>query len=144
VGCDDGRYDVLTYVVVLSLGGRTQLSKLKEDGMNVSLWLSSLAALCGHLAKSYTGIQITALMQLLVNKLKDSQSIDLLVLKEVIGRMTGVDVLQDMSDDQVRLCVFACLECLPPCGTQSSPDKARTPSMYPLRDPTRTLTSTEG
>ena len=60
---------MLTYVVVLSLGGRTQLSKLKEDGMNVSLWLSSLAAFCGHLAKSYTGVQITALMQLLVNKL---------------------------------------------------------------------------
>eukprot|EP00959_Pyramimonas_sp_CCMP1952_P346414 7255238-Pyramimonas_sp.AAC.1 len=40
-------------------------------------------------------------MQLLVNKLKDSQSIDLLVLKEVIQRMTGVEVLQDMSNDQI-------------------------------------------
>ena len=50
---------MLTYVVVLSLGGRTQLNKLKEDGMNVSLWLSSLASFCGHLAKSYSGIQVS-------------------------------------------------------------------------------------
>ena len=69
--------------------------------MNVSLWLSSLASFCGHLTRKYTGVELTALMQLLVNKLKDSQSIDLLVLKEVIGRMTGVEVLQDMSNEQI-------------------------------------------
>lgn len=76
-------YDVLTYCVVVFTGGRGQLAKLKQDGINVSLWLSSLASFCGHLTRKYPGVELTALVQLLVHQLKDSQSVDLLVLKEV-------------------------------------------------------------
>ena len=41
-------YDVLEYVVIerLAQGGR---DKLKEDGLNVSDWLQSLASFWGHL-----------------------------------------------------------------------------------------------
>jgi hypothetical protein len=65
-------------------------------------------------------MQVTALLQLVVNKLKDSQSIDLLVLKEVIGRMTGVDVLQDMSDDQVREALLTARSASSPTSLQYS------------------------
>lgn len=41
-------YDVLEYVVIerLAQGGR---DKLKEDGLNLSDWLQSLASFWGHL-----------------------------------------------------------------------------------------------
>jgi THO complex subunit 2 len=42
------------------------------------------------------------LLQYLVNTLKDNQSLDLLVLKELITRMTGKESLEDMSDAQVE------------------------------------------
>jgi THO complex subunit 2 len=93
-------YDVLTFVVIEKLAeGR---EKLKDDGQNVSLWLSALATFCGHLAKKYAGIELGALLQYLVNTLKDNQSLDLLVLKELITRMAGNEALEDMSDAQVQ------------------------------------------
>ena len=93
-------YDVLTFVVIEKLAeGR---EKLKDDGQNVSLWLSALATFCGHLAKKYSAIELSALLQYLVNTLKDNQSLDLLVLKELITRMTGKESLEDMSDAQVE------------------------------------------
>ena len=96
-------YDVLTFVVIEKLAeGR---EKLKDDGQNVSLWLSALATFCGHLAKKYAGIELSALLQYLVNTLKDNQSLDLLVLKELITRMTGNEALEDMSDAQARMSV---------------------------------------
>lgn len=41
-------YDILEYVVIerLALGGR---DKLKDDGLNLSDWLQSLASFWGHL-----------------------------------------------------------------------------------------------
>ena len=93
-------YDVLTFVIIEKLAeGR---EKLKDDGQNVSLWLSALATFCGHLAKKYSAIELSALLQYLVNTLKDNQSLDLLVLKELITRMTGKESLEDMSDAQVE------------------------------------------
>ncbi|KAK3257881.1 hypothetical protein CYMTET_33047 [Cymbomonas tetramitiformis] len=95
-------YDVLTYSVIVNLAqSNSSRNKLKEDGMNVSLWLQSLAAFCGHVTRKYPAFHLTALMQLLCNQLKNNQSIDLLVLKEVLAKMTGVEVLSDLSDDQV-------------------------------------------
>ena len=93
-------YDALTFVIVEKLAeGR---EKLKDDGQNVSLWLSALASFCGHLAKKYAGIELSALLQYLVNTLKDNQSLDLLVLKELITRMTGSEALEDVSESQAQ------------------------------------------
>ena len=90
----------MTFVIVEKLAeGR---EKLKDDGQNVSLWLSALASFCGHLAKKYAGIELSALLQYLVNTLKDNQSLDLLVLKELITRMTGSEALEDVSESQAQ------------------------------------------
>ena len=76
-------------------------AKLKEDGQNVSLWLSSLASVAGQLVKRYPGIEVHALLRYLTAQLADSQTVDLLVLKEVLARTTGFDCLQDLSDAQL-------------------------------------------
>ena len=93
-------YDALTFVIVEKLaGGR---AKLKSDGQHVSLWLQALASFCGHLARRYQDVDLASLLQYLANALKDDQSVDLLVLKELIARMTGCEALEDMSDAQIE------------------------------------------
>lgn len=46
-------YDILEYVVIerLAQGGR---EKLKDDGLNLSDWLQSLASFWGHLYESFS------------------------------------------------------------------------------------------
>jgi len=90
-------YDVIAFVVIEHLASPGR-DKLKDDGMHVSSWLQSLAVFCGHLWKKYTGVQLEALIQYIVNQLKDGQSLDLLVLKELIARLCNVEALEDVSD----------------------------------------------
>ena len=98
-------FDVLTFVVVSKLAeGR---EKLKEDGQNVSLWLQALATFCGHLARKHArdfderetkgeaGVDLGILLQYIVLTLRDDQSLDLFVLKEIILRATGSEALED-------------------------------------------------
>ena len=104
-------FDALTFVVVEKLAeGR---EKLKEDGQNVSLWLQALATFCGHLARKHArdrderdvkgeaGIDLGIILHYLVCTLRDDQSLDLLVLKEIILRATGSEALEDLSDAQI-------------------------------------------
>ena len=105
-------FDVLTFVVVELLAeGR---EKLKDDGQNVSLWLQALATFCGHLARKHArdhyerevkheaGIDLGIVLHHLVCALRDDQTIDLLVLREIIARATGSETLEDLSDAQIE------------------------------------------
>lgn len=49
-------YDILEYVVIerLAQGGR---EKLKDDGLNLSDWLQSLASFWGHLYVSFSSFR---------------------------------------------------------------------------------------
>ena len=50
--------------------------------------LTSLAAFIGHVCRAYPDMELTALLQYLVNQLRASESHDLVVLKELISTMT--------------------------------------------------------
>jgi len=77
-------------------------AKLKDDGQNVSLWLSSLASVAGQLVKRYPGVEVHALVRYLTAQLADGQTIDVLVLKEIIARTAGHDSLHDLSEPQLE------------------------------------------
>jgi hypothetical protein len=62
--------------------------KLKNDGVNISDWLQNLATFTGHVCRRYSGMEINAIAQYLVNQLKNRESYDLLVLKELVSIMT--------------------------------------------------------
>ena len=51
------------------------LFRLKEDGLNVSLWMQSLSSFCGNLYKKYPGIELVGLLQYITNTLKSAQII---------------------------------------------------------------------
>ncbi|KAG2310991.1 hypothetical protein Bca52824_022548 [Brassica carinata] len=73
-------YDILEYVVIERLlqSGR---AKLKDDGINLSDWLQSLASFWGHLCKKYPSMELRDLFQYLVNQLKRGQGIELVLLQ---------------------------------------------------------------
>lgn len=93
-------YDALEYVVIerLAQGGR---EKLKEDGLNLSDWLQSLASFWGHLCKKYPSMELRGLFQYLVNQLKRGRGIELILLKELIQQMANVQYTENMTEDQL-------------------------------------------
>ncbi|KAL2653101.1 hypothetical protein R1flu_021229 [Riccia fluitans] len=94
-------YDVLEYVVIerLAQGGR---EKLKEDGLNVSDWLQSLASFWGHLCKKYPSMELRGLFQYLVNQLKKGEGIELVLLQELIQQMASVEYTENVTEDQLE------------------------------------------
>ncbi|KAJ4710125.1 THO complex subunit 2 [Melia azedarach] len=93
-------YDVLEYVVIerLAQGGR---DKLKDDGLNLSDWLQSLASFWGHLCKKYPSMELRGLFQYLVNQLKKGQGIELVLLQELIQQMANVQYTENLTEDQL-------------------------------------------
>ena len=89
-------FDVLTMILMqrLVIPGR---EKLKEDGINVSDWLQSLAAFCGSVCRSYPGVGLTPILQLLTSSLKGEDSLNLVVLREIISKVGGLDVVEEVS-----------------------------------------------
>ena len=75
--------------------------KLKSDGTNVAQWLQNLAAFTGALFRRYN-IELGGLLQFLVYQLRDGKSLDLLVLRELVAKMSGVEFTEDVTDHQLE------------------------------------------
>jgi len=93
-------FDVLTFTIIERLAGSGR-GKLKEDGVNISDWLTALCLFAGHAAKLYPAVDLVALAQYLTNQLRAGEGLDLLLLKELVSVMTGVVTVTDLSADQV-------------------------------------------
>ncbi|KAH7656619.1 THO complex subunitTHOC2 N-terminal protein [Dioscorea alata] len=93
-------YDVLEYVVIerLAQGGR---EKLKDDGLNLSDWLQSLASFWGTLCKKYPSMDLRGLFQYLVNQLKRGIGIELVLLQELIQQMANIHFTENVTEDQL-------------------------------------------
>lgn len=76
--------------------------KLKSDGTTIASWLSALASFCGFLYRKYSTTELAGLLQYLVNRLKDDDSLDLLVLKELIAKMGGIETVEEITDSQLE------------------------------------------
>ncbi|SCV72147.1 BQ2448_4841 [Microbotryum intermedium] len=97
----DLSYDVLTYTVLDALS--SSKSKTKEDGTSIALWLQSLATFTGHLYRRWSALEpsLAMVLQYLVNQLVSGNSKDLIILREIISKMTGIEPFADLSDAQV-------------------------------------------
>lgn len=92
-------YDVLGYCLVESLS-QVDRDRFKHDGTSLSLWLQSLANFCGAIYKKYN-IELSGLLQYVANQLKAQKSLDLLILKEVVQKMAGVEAAEEMTTEQL-------------------------------------------
>ena len=92
-------YDMLLYCVVEALSN-PEKEQMKTDGTTISDWLQSLANFCGTVCKKYS-IDLVGLLQYVANKLKTGNSLDLLLLKEVVQKMSGIEANEEVTDDQL-------------------------------------------
>ena len=92
-------YDILLYCVIEALAN-PEKEQMKTDGTTISDWLQSLANFCGTVCKKYS-IDLGGLLQYVANKLKSGNSLDLLLLKEVVQKMSGIEANVEVTDDQL-------------------------------------------
>ncbi|XP_058804081.1 THO complex subunit 2 isoform X2 [Phymastichus coffea] len=92
-------YDVLGYCLIEALAG-AERNRFKHDGTSISLWLQSLASFCGAIFKKYN-IELTGLLQYVANMLKAQKSLDLLILKEIVQKMAGIEASEELTADQL-------------------------------------------
>ena len=94
-------YDVLAYSILDALS--SDRPKTKDDGTSIAMWLSGLATFTGQLYRRWVQMQpsLWLVLQYLVNSLVSGESKDLVVLRELIARMTAIEPFADLSDAQV-------------------------------------------
>ncbi|KAL4708772.1 hypothetical protein ACJJTC_011736 [Scirpophaga incertulas] len=87
--------DVLGYCLVEALcAGRG------AGGAAHPPWLQALAAFAGAAYKKHN-IELTGLLQFVANRLKAHQSQDLLILKEIVQKMAGIEAAEEMTSEQL-------------------------------------------
>ena len=82
-------FDVLGYSIIEALNN-PEKDRTKHDGTSISLWLTSLSNFCGAVFKKYS-IDLTGVLQYVANQLKNKKSLDLLILKEIVHKMSGIE-----------------------------------------------------
>jgi THO complex subunit 2 len=120
--------DVVVYVLLDDFSNPTK-DRTKTDGTSVSLWLKSasllpsytwlcraladlfarspvllpgLAAFAGELCRRHIDkIDCKPIVRYIANQLKAGNSKDLIILREIVSAMTGIDPLANLSDNQV-------------------------------------------
>ncbi|TPP51900.1 THO complex subunit 2, partial [Fasciola gigantica] len=90
-------YDVLTFCIIEALAADD--SKLED--VQFGQRLQALSTFTGLLCKKYQ-FDLAGILQYVLNQLKAGKSFDLLILREILHRMSGIDVIEEMTDEQVE------------------------------------------
>ncbi|KAM4695761.1 THO complex subunit 2 [Rhinophrynus dorsalis] len=93
-------YDVLAYCIIEALAN-PEKEKMKHDDTTISSWLQSLASFCGAIFRKYP-IDLAGLLQYVANQLKAGKSFDLLILKEVVQKMAGIEITEEITMEQLE------------------------------------------
>ena len=91
-------YDVLGYCIVEVL--TLDKDRTANDAMAISPWLQSLSSFCGAAFKKFN-IELGGALQFVANQLKSENSIDLLILREIVQKMGGTDSMEDLTPEQL-------------------------------------------
>ncbi|ELW68126.1 THO complex subunit 2 [Tupaia chinensis] len=93
-------YDVLAYCIIEALAN-PEKERMKHDDTTISSWLQSLATFCGAVFRKYP-IDLAGLLQYVANQLKVGKSFDLLILKEVVQKMAGIEITEEITVEQLE------------------------------------------
>ena len=93
-------FDVLGYCIIEALNDPSRV-RTKTDGTSISMWLTALSSFCGSVFKKHT-IELTGLLQYVANQLKAKHSLDLLIIKEIVTKMGGVEGVEEMTAEQLE------------------------------------------
>ena len=93
-------YDVLSFILIDKLA--SSRDKLKGDGVNIANWLTSLATFAGMFYRRYPNTELRGILQYLINCLEAKRSLDLIVFREMISKMSGIQVIDEISHDMLQ------------------------------------------
>ncbi|KAI0650660.1 transcription factor/nuclear export subunit protein 2-domain-containing protein [Trametes meyenii] len=92
-------FDVLLYIILEAFANPNK-DRVKDDGVNTTDWLQSLASFTGMLFRRYS-TDFSPLLHYVVHQLHGGQSTDIVVFRELIWKMAGIQPLPSLSDSQV-------------------------------------------
>ncbi|KAI0750889.1 transcription factor/nuclear export subunit protein 2-domain-containing protein [Daedaleopsis nitida] len=92
-------FDVLVYIILEALANPHK-ERVKDDGVNTTDWLQSLASFTGMLFRRY-GADLTPLLSYVVHQLHNGQTTEIVVFRELIWKMAGIEPLPSLSDSQI-------------------------------------------
>jgi THO complex subunit 2 len=87
-------HDIMTFCIMDRLTQQT-FSRLKDDGSTIASWLSNLASFSGQLYKKYSSTDLEPLINYVVNKIQEGGWEDLVILRELVQHMAGVEIIDD-------------------------------------------------
>lgn len=93
-------YDVLTWSLMSSLGGRGR-TRVQADGMLTSRWLATLSLFAGRVFKRYSVMNPAPILQYVAEQLRIGNSTDLIILGEITNSMAGIVSETLFNDAQV-------------------------------------------
>lgn len=71
------------------------------SSLTLAYSVSGLAVFCGTVFRKYS-IDLTGLLQYVANQLKAGKNFDLLVLKEVVQKMSGIEISEEVTSAQLE------------------------------------------
>eukprot|EP00043_Microstomoeca_roanoka_P003384 m.43460 g.43460 ORF g.43460 m.43460 type:complete len:1411 (+) comp12040_c0_seq1:86-4318(+) len=93
-------YDCLCFCILETLANPNKSRRKKQDIFE-SGWLQNLSAFVGFIYRKYA-IDIEPVLQYIINRLKENQASDLIVLKELVSKIAGYEPLEDMTSMQLQ------------------------------------------
>ena len=98
--CSNLSYDVISFIILKLLSDPNR-EKLNLTSADISTWLISLANFVGLFYKKQHLVEFTGIVYFLANKLKNNSTIELIILKELLSKMSGWPTLEDLNESQL-------------------------------------------
>lgn len=92
--------DALIYCIIETLSDPRKQKK-SHDGMAISSWLTNLSSFSATVIARYK-VEITAFLEYIAHQLKAGSSLDLVLLTDLIQKMTGIETIQAITDDRIE------------------------------------------
>ncbi|KAL8935005.1 MAG: hypothetical protein Q9211_004929, partial [Gyalolechia sp. 1 TL-2023] len=93
-------YDVFNWALLSAVGGAGK-SRVQADGMLTSHWLQSLTVFISKVYKRYSVMSPVPMLQYVLDQLTHGNSVDLIVLEEMVTTMAGIVSDTNFNDNQV-------------------------------------------
>jgi len=93
-------FDILSFVLIERLS-TTLRNRIKDDGTSLAQWLSNLATFVGTIYKKYANMELPGILRYIIYQLKCNNVTDLVILKELIQKMSGIETTENLSDSQL-------------------------------------------
>ncbi|XP_065574559.1 THO complex subunit 2-like isoform X2 [Artemia franciscana] len=92
--------DILVYCLIEALAA--DKDPFSEDGKSIGRWLKAVTAMVAQIFAKYKSIEIEPMLHFVKNQLKAKKSVFLLVLKEIVQKMSGVEQGDEISTVQLE------------------------------------------